>query len=138
MTNWVGSSWWELRLLPGWSARQDPECLTLTKSDEGALQLSGSVKTKGIIDPSEIQAHATRQARNGTSLEKVSLGAFEGWSEEFLEKASYWRRYWLWHGNLLIFVTYNGSSTASRAEEADVRSMLCSLRIRKDLGGVPS
>ena len=42
---WVGGTWSQPKLADGWEARQDPECLTITCSDEVAFQLSAARST---------------------------------------------------------------------------------------------
>ena len=45
---------WTLELAPEWKVTQDPECLTITRSDEGELQISRAEKKTGRITGEEL------------------------------------------------------------------------------------
>jgi len=129
---WVGDTWWELQLARGWWVENHPECVTITKSDDGALQLSVAVKSNGDITDAEIRDFYQPSIPAGAPFDTVSLGAFSGFCTHFVEDRVHWRKFWLLRGNLLVLVTYNGTADSWRAEGEDVLVMLTSLRISRD------
>ena len=125
----VGYERWSLSTAPGWHARYDPECITITPSaNTAALQLSSSVKTDGIVADAEMQKLAGRQPDLMGSPSAVTFGQFRGLSVSYTEDDIYWHRFWLAHGNILIFATYNGSIECRASHEPAVLSMLESLQ----------
>ena len=134
---WVGRNLWELKLSPGWDAQDDDECLTLTKSDDGAFQLSGAVKQSGLVSQADLRSYEDTVPLGG-SFEAYSAGLFQGFTSSFTEEQTLWRKYWVAHRSLLIFATYNGTADAWRSEEKEVNRMLCSLRIVRSRTNVAS
>ena len=134
----VGGAWWELRLLDGWSVTEHQECLTLTRSEHGAFQLSAAVKKDGAILPNEVEA----QSRKGTPETSRSIpfaaGKFSGFTTGYAEEKTYWQRFWLAHGNVLVFASYNGSQESWCAEQPDVYDMLATLRPRASTNVLPA
>jgi hypothetical protein len=133
---WVGGTWWELKLSDRWNSREGSECLTLTCSSQGALQLSGAVKTAGHILPSELQEQCSG-CPPGSVAREVNAGAFHGLHIAFAENGVCWQKFWLAHGNVLVFATYNGTPSAWQAERQAVYSMLASLRPRAAINAAP-
>jgi len=127
----VGRGPWELDLAPGWRAKDDDECLTLTKSREGAFQLSSSTKTIGAIDLDEIREFYGAKLPPDASFAFVDFGTFAGYAAEFIDANRLWRKYWLAHTNVLVFATYIGASGAWSQDRAEVHRMLSSLCIVK-------
>lgn len=128
--SYVGGTWWELKLADGWQAQGDVECLTLSRSKDGAFQLSAAVKNVGAVLPEEIEEQSRQSAPNGTVVCSYSVGKFSGLCVSYRELGAHWQRFWLAHGNLLVFATYNGSPDAWCDEQQDVHAMLATLRPR--------
>ena len=124
----VGSSWWSLEPKPGWSASDDPECLTLTKSNQGAFQISSARRCESPASWLELR-HAAEQQRDFMGVPfPVTFGGFRGFSVSYDCDGTFWRRYWLARGRLWIVATYNGSPDARTLEEPEVEEMLATLR----------
>jgi hypothetical protein len=126
--NWVGRTWWELQLCAGWNTSDDPECLTITRSAEGAFQLSGAIKTAGTIELSELEEFYSAEVPREAILTSFDSGQFQGFTAEYFEDGALWRKYWLARDNLMIFATYNGTLSAWERERMEVIAMLRSLR----------
>jgi len=124
----VGTSWWSLEPEPGWSAVDAPECLTLTKSDLGAFQISAARKAEAPATLEELRRAAERQSDVMGNPFPAVFGGFRGYSVSYTSEGSFWRRYWLARDRLWIFATYNGSPDVRSSEEPEVEKMLASLR----------
>ena len=135
---WVGGTWWELSLAQGWTAQDDPDCLLLTKSEDGAFQLSSAVKSEGTIQQVEIKEFYQSCAPAQSKLQQVSFGSFQGFVTHYIEDEAIWYKFWLASGSLLVFATYNGTEAAWMVEKADVYTMLGSLRLRQDQNALPA
>jgi hypothetical protein len=128
---WVGRTWWELKLSRGWRHKDDEECLSLTKCDEGAFQLSAAVKSSGqLVTVDELREFYGSEVSEGEQLREVEFGAFRGLTTRAVEHGTLWQKFWLAHGNLMIFATYNGTEQAWAKEQQDVHAMLSTLRVR--------
>ena len=119
---------WTLELMPEWEAAQDPECVTITRSDESALQISSAAKASGPIVDEDLLDFVDDPSWG--SPEPVEFGMYSGYGVAYSEDGDECRRYWLAHGNRLLFITYFGSPEATASEEQDVNRMLSSLRTR--------
>jgi hypothetical protein len=136
---WVGGTWWELSLAQGWAAQDDPECLSLTKSDDGgAFQLSAAVKSQGPIQQEEIKEFYQSRVPTQSKLQQASFGSFQGFVAHYIEDEAIWYKFWLANGSLLVFATYNGTEDAWMAEKDDIYAMLGSLRLRQDQNALPA
>jgi hypothetical protein len=119
---------WTLELAPEWEVTQDPECVTITRSDEGALQISSAEKATGRIVDEDLLEFVDDPSW-GTPM-PVEFGMYRGHGVSYDEDGDECRRYWVANGNRLLFITYFGSPEATKAEEQDVNKMLSSLRVR--------
>ena len=135
---WVGGTWWELPLLPGWSAKDDPECLSITKSEEGTLQLSAAVKSAGTVTMEELREFYGSRIPENAEFVEASMGSFRGFATSYKEDNTYWQKLWLANGSLLVFVTYNGTESSWQSEKVEVLEMLASLRLRPTQNQVPT
>jgi len=135
---WVGGAWWELALAPGWVAQDDPECLTLTKSEHGAFQLSAAVKSQGTIQQEELREFHQSRIPAQSKLQPMTYGSFQGFFTNYIEDEAIWYKYWLANGSLLVFATYTGTEAAWMAEKNDIQEMLGSLRLRQDQNALPA
>ena len=120
---------WEMDIAPSWSFSKDPECWTITKSDDGALQISTAVKNDGAVLPEELTEFADINESWG-AVELVTLGHFKGIAVSYteLDEDVSWKRYWVAHENVLVMITYNAIPAVFLLEEHDVNKMLKTLR----------
>lgn len=136
--NWVGGTWWELQLQPDWEAEDNPECLSITRSNGGAFQLSAAVKTAGAIVMDELEGMRARETLNNATHSHFTAREFWGVNARYMEDETLWQKFWLAHGNLMIFATYNGLLSHWDRESADVIAMLESLRLKSTANVIPS
>ena len=135
---WVGRTWWELELLPGWEARHDAECLTITRSDDSALQLSGAVKSIGDILIEELEQMRVEQTPPGSKGSPFTAGVFRGVNAGYARDGWQCQGFWLAYGNLLVYATYTGIPSAWEIERSNILAMLNSLRVIPSANGKPS
>lgn len=118
-----------------WAVVQHPECLTLELSDRGALQFSSATKRSGCVDYAELQHVAGRLNEGWGGAEAVAYGDFSGLLFSYVDtKGIGWRRWFLGHGAILLFVTYNAEAPISRADEQLIQSTLDTLRVSTTVG----
>jgi hypothetical protein len=135
---WVGGTWWELKLRDGWEAHDDPECLTITRSDAGAFQLSSAIKKSGVILPSELEDLCERDTPLGIKPIPFNTAVFHGLTASYVDEGSLWEKFWLASGNLHIYATYNGLPSVLNSELPDVKAMLESLRFTSAVNELPA
>ena len=125
----IASTSWSLEKAPKWRHRFDPECLTLELSDEGARQLSSAAKDDGNVSADDLFDFAGEPAQQWGDPHEAACGQFNGIVYSYVaEEGWHWRRWYLRNGSTILLVTYNGTESAMRSEQADVETMLCSLR----------
>ena len=124
----VGTEWWSLEIAPGWSGQDDEECFTLTRSENGAFQLSAARRESAPITPAEIDDRSRTDCSRFGQPFGVRFADFEGYGVTYFEGELAWRRYWLYQGRLVVFVTYVCTVEPHVSEWADVETMLGSLR----------
>ncbi|OGB21032.1 MAG: hypothetical protein A3I66_18800 [Burkholderiales bacterium RIFCSPLOWO2_02_FULL_57_36] len=117
----------ELDVLPQWDSSQDEECLTLTRSDEGAFQLSAFVKREGVVGLAEIRSFYQKENPKA-ELVPATAGEFSGYMVSFEDGEAKWSKYWIAAENVLVLATYNGPTGAYLREMPDVYAMLSTLR----------
>ena len=124
----VGYASWSLDVAPGWHPRYDPECLTITPAaNDAVLQLSSMVKRGGVVTDDDLQGQAFRESEQMGGASPVRFAKFRGLAVSYVSEGISWRRLWLAHENVLLFVTVNASAKRLAAYEADILRMLESL-----------
>ena len=130
MTQRFRSHWWSVALADGWEVTQHPECVTLTLHHSGgAFQVSAARKSDGPVEQDELLEIASGSYPLQSAPQRICFGDFAGYSTAFLEDGSYWRKFWLADGSVMIFATYNGPVGRRLLEEPQVLGMLETLRL---------
>jgi hypothetical protein len=97
--------------------------------------MSAARKSAGVIAPEEIADFYRETVPPGATFDTASFGVFAGYSSHYVDGDAHWEKFWLCHGSLLVFATYNGTAEAWRSEIEEVRGMLKSLRARQQASG---
>lgn len=119
---------WSLEASPEWEVTKDPECLTLTLSDDGgALQLSSAQKEHGDVIGADIQWCVEQLQGQWSSPIAAHAGDFSGLSVFGTIDGSSWHWWILGHGSILLRASYNGPPSAAPVELPHVNSMLATL-----------
>jgi hypothetical protein len=127
---------WKVNTPDGCTVVRHPECLTLEIPDGGALQFSSATKRAGRVDYADLQQFAERLNEGWGSPEAVICGDFSGILFRYVDReAINWRRWFLGHGTILLFVTYNTEALISTAHGELIQSTLDSLRVSTKVGG---
>jgi hypothetical protein len=127
----VGRGNWTLDVSEVWAVADDPECLTLSLAQRGALQFTSAVKKSGHVDHVELHDVAERLNRGWGIPVAVSHGDFSGLLYSYWDNDSViWMRWFLGHGRTLLFVTYNTSEHIPLADENLISNTLQTLCAR--------
>lgn len=127
---------WTVDAPDEWTVVRHPECLTLEDPDRGALQFSSATKRSGRVDYAHLQQIAGRLNQGGGGAEAVVCGDFSGLLFSYVDREGIvWRRWFLGHGAILLFVTYNTETPISTADERLIQSTLDTLRVSSKVGG---
>jgi hypothetical protein len=124
-TGWPG---WSVEVSNEWSVTDDPECLTLECSDDGALQFSSAKKRDGLVTEEDLFFSTVKRTEWG-SFAPVICGDFKGILYEYELEESAWLRWFLRNGSTILFVTYNGTPAAAIRERNAVEAVLRSAKI---------
>jgi len=123
----VGWSGWSVEVDAGWTITDHPECLTLERSHEAALQLSSAQKKSGDVTDADLQDFVSEQEEWGLAV-PAQCGDFVGIVVHYTEDRARWSRWFLRNGATLLFATYNGTSEAASRESSFVDRVLSSAR----------
>jgi hypothetical protein len=119
---------WSIDLAKGWSAEDEEECVTITKSStSGALQISAYKKSEGRISRKELLELTECDEETQSHLRDSTCGQFSGYQLVFSEDDTFWRKWWLSHGRTLLFVTYNCDLAKKDIEKSQISQMVDSL-----------
>ena len=124
----VAHDLWSLEASTHWRLTEHPECVTLERSSEGALQLSSATKKVGAISHEEVVSHAESQNAGWGHPASTTCGQFDGVLYQYSDGDMQCNRWFLRNKATLLFVTYFGSTRAQLREYAEVRSILNTLR----------
>jgi hypothetical protein len=94
----------------------------------GALQISSDRKQSGDVSDEDLNAFAAEHVDAGAKLRPVQLGDFSGYHLHFGADDTYWRHWYLRHGSVALFVTYNCPPDDRGAEDGDIAIILESLK----------
>ena len=73
------SSWWSIRLQPGWSATENAECVSVrSRSDSGALQISSIRKPSGHVTDDDLLEFSSDSKEKGHGLKPFSAAMQPG------------------------------------------------------------
>jgi hypothetical protein len=129
------SQFWEIALADGWEAERSKHCVTICHPDGvGALQVSGYQKPKGEVTRGDLLGAADLEPDIQKHLGEQKWGVFEGFQLVYSANNTFWRKWWLGAGKILIFVTYNCELDKQEVELSAVNSMVSSLRKSGDEG----
>jgi hypothetical protein len=129
----VSGEWWELSLAAGWDAEAREHCVTLFHPEGvGALQLSAYQKPhRADVENDDLLDATGLTPEQYHHLGEQDWGEFHGYQLVYADEETFWRRWWLGHGGILLFVTYSCDKTQIEAELDSVNTMLASLRSRR-------
>jgi|SRR5215475_4265458 len=112
--------WWTVNMPPDWTAQGEETCATFRRTNSpGVLQISAAQKEIGPVTDDELREFAIDEIPAGEQLSKITYNYFSGFSATFKKDNVLWREWWLKAGNLMIYATYNisSSSTDDRSDE---------------------
>jgi hypothetical protein len=119
---------WSLDAPAQWRVTEHPECITLERGSEGALQLSSATKKTGAISHEELVAHAESQNDGWGEATSTTCGEFEGVLFQYTDDDMQCNRWFLRNRATLLFVTYFASTRAQLLEHPEVQRILATLR----------
>lgn len=123
---------WTLALAPSWRAREEEDCVCIARLDGlGALQISAARKNTDVTDD-DLAEFAADHLNAGARAPPVTLGDFSGIAIRYGADSVHWRQWFLRHGRIALFVTYNCAEKDRGIEDAEVDRMLGSLRAESD------
>jgi hypothetical protein len=128
MTNVVARDSFTIEVPSTWAVRDEPDCLTLSRSNDGAFQLSSARRSNGAIDHDELRRFYEPTVPANGRFEPYATRTFSGFVATWEAEEVLWRKYWLACGQILVFATYIGSESAWSRDNLDVERMLDTLK----------
>ena len=115
----------------GWYVSESPECVTVESPDQkGALQISWHRKTSGDIRADEITELANEHLGDrSATLSEAEVGAMQAYESEYVDGSTYWRKWWVFERNTLLFITFNCDLSYQASKIDTVNAVVASLEI---------
>lgn len=112
-----------------WKANEEEDRVTFTsESGVGALLISSYRNNGKEVTNDDLLHFAEDELVAGVDLQNISCGEFNGLGISYLVDGNYWRKWWLWQGSALLYVTYNCSAEDHSVEEEAVNQIMNSLK----------
>jgi len=130
MNKYVSTNW-SLNLAEGWVSEFDDDCHTFYHPEGvGALQISAYTIETPVTDEDLIEN--TGLDEDGIAhLGKNDWGQFHGYQLIYGVDNTFWRKWWLRNGNVLLFVTYNCDAQDTDIESTTINNIMASLSVEK-------
>jgi hypothetical protein len=129
MSKTFGGASWQVALPKDWLGRHHTECATMESDARiGALQVSSHRKKGGEVSDDDLNGFAAEHVDAGAKLRPIQLGDFSGYHLHFGTDGAYWRHWYLRHGPVALFVTYNCAPENRGVEDEEVAAILESLK----------
>ena len=129
------SAWWSIETA-GWAVDESDEYTAFLPCDteeEAALIVGALRKSDGAITPEELWQMSGKASPPSAVRETVKSGPFEGYSTRYdAEDGVYWRVWWLAHGSLHLYVTFNCQRKDAGKHDAVLDWMLSTLAVVPD------
>lgn len=120
---------WSIKLPVNWQPDEEENCVTFTaENGVGALQISAYRHDNKDVTYKDLLGFAEDKLVEGVELQNITCGEFTGIGISYLVDGNYWRKWWLWRGSLLLYVTYNCSAEERLVEMDSVDQMMSSLK----------
>ena len=122
------ADWWQIELPEGWLSECDDACHSFYyPGGAGALQINAYRKDTPISDFDLFDLiDLEEEARE--HLAPAMLGGFSGHQLLYSEDGIFWHKWWVYHENLLLHVTYTCPEDEKHVESLTVRDLLDTLK----------
>ena len=118
---------WSLQPANGWVAEFDEQLTPFYHPNGvGALQVSQYRKESKITE-SDVLGLASDHIDAGVKYKSIETQGFQGITFAFGAEGRFWQHWYIYHGSLLLFVTYNCPESDRGVEKAPVESMVQSV-----------
>ncbi len=127
--NTYKSVWWSIDLATGWAGSSAEECYEIVKPDGlGALHISSYRKDEKITKDDVLELMELDEDAIKHVSEK-QWGEFNSFQLAYSDVDAFWRVWWLYKDNLLIYATYNCNLEDKGKESEDVDFMMKTIKV---------
>ena len=123
------STYWQIDLPEDWVLETDDDAVSLFNPDSSGTLMISTIKEDEIISDEYLEELVTEHLDAGADLQEVECGEFDGVSCCYEADEGYWCEWFLRHGTIMLFVTYDCALDDEGKEDDMVDSMLESLSI---------
>ena len=119
------SHWWSVQLPTNWLVEEGEECVSLySPTGVGALQISAYRKDDGVVTDKLLLGFVNKEQNLQNAVpESVHCGELTGFTISHVEDGTFWQKWWIGKGRLLLFVTYNCKVENREVELATVSTI---------------
>ena len=125
------SQWWSVELPNGWSYREENECTSFyANGANGVLQISAVRKPDSCVGMADVREFSEQANHRNSEMHEVHSKNYFGLSCKYEKGDRYWAEWWLAHGQILVYITYNADVGKQDSEIREIQLIGESLRIR--------
>ena len=125
----LGYRRWQIDMPENWDIEELDDAVSLFNPDSSGTLLISTIKEDEIISDEYLEELVSDHIDAGADLHDVECGEFDGVSCCYEADAGYWCEWYLRHGAIMLFVTYDCALEDEGNEDDLVDSMLETLAI---------
>jgi hypothetical protein len=123
------STYWQIDLPENWEIEEMDDAVSLFNPDSSGTLLISTVKEDENISDDYLEELLAEHIDAGADLHDIECGQFDGLTCCYEADEGYWCEWYLRHGSIMLFVTYDCSLEDEGSEDDLIDSMLETLAI---------
>jgi len=123
------SDYWQLELPDHWQAEQFEDAISFYDPNSSGTLLISTVVEDEDIDDEYLEEMVAEHLENGAELHDIELGQLDGVTCCYEADEGYWCEWYLRHGRMMLFITYDCALEDEGKEDDVIDSILETLAI---------
>ena len=123
------STYWQIDLPDNWEIEEIDESVSFFDPENSGTLLITTIKEEEVISDEYLEELVTEHLDAGADLQDVECGVFDGVTCCYEADEGYWCEWYLRHGQIMLFVTYDCSLQDEGSQDDLIDSMLETLAI---------
>ena len=126
--NVLETEWWTMVVPPEWWAESEEDSILVGDQDDvGCIEISTLHKKSGEFDAATVLEIAKAESEEPLDWSEVQLGDFSGVRAEFVVETAAIREWYVFHGSMMLFITYSCDEENAGMDDAAVDELLDTL-----------
>lgn len=128
--NSYSSEWWSISLPRGWSISEESDSVSLRRAtQDGVLRVSAVRKPDGCVVEADFSEFIGQPSEGCSTLQSIQTERYSGFSRDCERDGLALSEWWLAHGSVLVYFSYERMTGLEIDESGDVQRIIESARI---------